>query len=309
MRGFRRLALLALVCSLFLPAVARAQNASIAGVVKDASGAVLPGVTVEVTSPALIEKTRTAVSDGAGQYKIVSLLPGIYAVTFTLSGFSTYKRDGIEVTGTQTITVNGDMKVGAVAETITVTGETPLVDVQSATVQRVATKEVIDNIPSGRLGINIAALQPGMMLGATTGNGTLQGSANAVASQDVGGTAGDTFTDLSIHGSKASEQRQTIAGLSAATIIRFGESLSSSPSFTAMQEMSVDSSGADATLAPGGGRMNYIPRDSRTARCSPATTRPSPTIRLPVCRLEACGPIRTCSRKCSTTTRATAVRS
>jgi Carboxypeptidase regulatory-like domain len=261
MRGFRRLALLALVCSLFLPAVARAQNASIAGLVRDASGAVLPGVTVEVSSPALIEKTRTAVTDGAGQYKIVSLLPGIYTVTFTLSGFSTYKRDGIEVTGTQTITVNGDMKVGAVAETITVTGETPLVDVQSATVQRVATKEVIDNIPSGRLGINIAALQPGMMLGATTGNGTLQGSANLATAQDVGGTAGDTFTDLSIHGSKASEQRQTIAGLSAATIIRFGESLSSSPSFTAMQEMSVDSSGADATLATGGVRMNYIPRD------------------------------------------------
>lgn len=89
MRGSRRLALLALVCVLFLPAVARAQNASIAGVVKDASGAVLPGVTVEVSSPALIEKTRTAVTDGAGQYKIVSLLPGIYQVIFTLSGFST----------------------------------------------------------------------------------------------------------------------------------------------------------------------------------------------------------------------------
>ena len=79
--------------------------------------------------------------------------------------------------------------------------------------------------------------------------------------QDVGGTAGDTFTDLSIHGGKASEQRQTIAGLSAATVIRFGESLSSSPSFTAMQEMSVDTSGADATLAGGGVRMNYVPRD------------------------------------------------
>ncbi len=261
MRGLRRLVLLGLVCSFMVPALARAQNASIAGVVKDASGAVLPGVTVEVASPALIEKTRTAVTDGAGQYKIVSLLPGIYAVTFTLSGFSTYKRDGIEVTGTQTITVNGDMKVGAVAETITVTGETPLVDVQSATVQRVATKEVIDSIPTGRLGINIAALQPGMMLGATTGNGTLQGSANLATAQDVGGTAGDTFTDLSIHGSKASEQRQTIAGLSAATIIRFGESLSSSPSFTAMQEMAIDSSGADASLATGGVRMNYIPRD------------------------------------------------
>src|SRR4030095_7273627 len=193
--------------------------------------------------------------------KITNLLPGLYTVTFTLSGFSTYKRDEIEVTGSQTISVNGDRKVGAVAETITVTGETPIVDVQSASVQKVMTKEVIDAVPSGRLGIQLAALQPGMILGATSGNGGLSGNANAATSQDVGGTAGDTFTDLAIHGGKASEQRQTIAGLSAATIIRFGESLSSSPSFTAMQEMSVDSSGADATLATGGVRMHYIPRD------------------------------------------------
>jgi hypothetical protein len=261
MRGFQRLALLALTCSLLVPAAARAQSASIAGVAKDASGAVLPGVTVEVASPVLIEKTREAITDGSGQFKVVALLPGTYTVTFTLSGFTTVKREGVEVTGTATTTVNADMRVGAVSETITVTGETPLVDVQSASVQRVATKEVIDAIPSGRLGINIAALQPGMILGATSGNGTLQGNANLATAQDVGGTSGDTFTDLSIHGGKASEQRQTIAGLSAATIIRFGESLSSSPSFTAMQEMSVDSSGADATLATGGVRMNYIPRD------------------------------------------------
>jgi hypothetical protein len=261
MRGFRRLALLALLCLLIVPAAARAQSASIAGVAKDASGAVLPGVTVEVASPVLIEKTREAVTDGAGQYKVINLLPGTYVVTFTLSGFTTYKRDGIEVTGTSTVSVNAEMKVGAVSETITVTGETPIVDVQSASVQRVATKEVIDAIPSGRLGINLAVLQPGMILGATSGAGTLSGNANAATAQDVGGTAGDTFTDLSIHGGKASEQRQTIAGLSAATIIRFGESLSSSPSFTAMQEMSVDSSGADATLATGGVRLNYIPRD------------------------------------------------
>jgi Carboxypeptidase regulatory-like domain len=261
MRRFWRLVLLALACLAIVPAVARAQGASIAGVVKDTSGAVLPGVTVEVSSPVLIEKTRSAVTDGAGQYKIVSLLPGVYEVTFSLTGFSTYKRDGIEVTGTQTVTVNGDMKVGAVAETITVSGETPLVDVQSASVQKVVTKEVIDAVPSGRLGIQLAALQPGMILGATSGTGALSGNANLATAQDVGGTAGDTFTDLSIHGGKASEQRQTIAGLSAATVIRFGESLSSSPSFTAMQEMSVDSSGADASLATGGVRINYVPRD------------------------------------------------
>ena len=261
MRGFMRFAVLALVSVLFVPAMARAQGASIAGVVKDTSGAVLPGVTVEAASPVLIEKTREAVTDGSGQYKIVNLLPGTYTVTFTLTGFSTVRREGVEVTGTSTAAINADMKVGTLAETITVTGETPLVDVQSASVQQVVTKEVIDNIPTGRLGINLAALQPGMILGATSGAGTLSANSNALGAQDVGGTAGDTFTDLSIHGGKASEQRQTIAGLSAATVIRFGESLSSSPSFTAMQEMSVDSSGADASLAGGGVRMNYVPRD------------------------------------------------
>ena len=151
------------------------------------------------------------------------------------------------------------MKVGSVAETITVTGETPLVDVQSAAVQKVVTKEVVDAIPTGRLGINLAALQPGIILGA---GGSVGGAnTNALGSQDVGGTAGDTFTDLAIHGGKPAEQRQTIGGVSAATTIRFGESLSSSPSFTAMQEMSVNTSGADASLAGGGVQINYVPRD------------------------------------------------
>src|SRR5262252_9143506 len=109
-------------CALLLAALlpisawAQGQTGTIAGNVKDASGAVLPGVTVEVASPALIEKTREGVTDGAGQYKIVNLLPGTYTVTFTLSGFTTYKRDGIEVTGTQTVSVNAEMKVGAVSE-------------------------------------------------------------------------------------------------------------------------------------------------------------------------------------------------
>jgi Carboxypeptidase regulatory-like domain len=261
MRGFIRLVLLALTCLSIVPAVAHAQGASIAGVVKDSSGAVLPGVTVEAASPVLIEKVRTATTDGSGQYKIIEILPGIYTVSFTLAGFSTVKHDAVEVTGSQTASVNAEMKVGTVSETITVTGETPVVDVQSATVQMQVSKEVIDNIPTGRLGINLAALQPGMILGATSGAGTLVGNANVLTAQDVGGTAGDTFTDLSIHGGKTSEQRQTIAGLSAATVIRFGESLSSSPSFTAFQEMTVDSSGGDATLAGGGVRINYIPRD------------------------------------------------
>ena len=125
--------------------------------------------------------------------------------------------------------------------------------------QKVVTKEVVDAIPTGRLGINLAALTPGIILGAGGGAGAT--NTNSLTSQDVGGTAGDTFTDLAIHGSKPSEQRQTIGGVSAATIIRFGESLSSSPSFTAMQEMSLDTSGADASMAGGGVRLNYVPRD------------------------------------------------
>ena len=156
-------------------------------------------------------------------------------------------------------------------------------DVRSAAVQKVVTKEIVDAIPTGRLGINLAALQPGIILGA--GGGVGQANTNALTSQDVGGTAGDTFTDLAIHGGKPAEQRQTIGGLSAATTIRFGESLSSSPSFTAMQEMSVNTSGADASLAGGGVQINYVPRDggntfkgllffaARTARCRAPTTR------------------------------------
>jgi hypothetical protein len=249
----------AFLCLALLPAAALAQQATIAGVAKDTSGAVLPGVTVEIASPALIEKTRSAVTDGSGQFQIIQLVPGTYSVTFTLQGFNTFKRDAVEVSGSGVVTVNADMKVGEIAETITVTGQTSLVDVRSAGVQKVVTKEIVDAVPTGRLGINLAALQPGIILGA--GGGVGVANTNALASQDVGGTAGDTFTDLSIHGGKPAEQRQTIGGLSAATTIRFGESLSSSPSFTAMQEMTVNTSGADASMAGGGVQINYVPRD------------------------------------------------
>ncbi len=129
-------AILVLVSLVVIPSIAYAQ-ASIVGTVKDASGAVLPGVTVEASSPALIEKTRSVVTSGIGQYSIENLRPGTYTVTFTLSGFATVKREGIELTGTFIATVNADMKVGGVAETITVTGETPVVDVTSTRNQQV----------------------------------------------------------------------------------------------------------------------------------------------------------------------------
>src|SRR6186713_2548988 len=137
MRRVLRQPVLLLVLGLVsVPRVGAAQVlGSVAGIVKDSSGAVLPGVTVEASSPALIEKVRTAVTDGAGQYRITELRPGDYTVTLTLAGFNTVKRDGITLTGAFTASVDAEMRVGAVEETITVTGEAPIVDVQSTTRQ------------------------------------------------------------------------------------------------------------------------------------------------------------------------------
>jgi hypothetical protein len=95
------------------------------------SGAVLPGVTVEAASPSLIEKTRTVVTDASGQYKIVDLRPGAYSVTFSLAGFATVKREGFDLSANFTASINADMKVGGLEETITVSGAAPIVDVQT----------------------------------------------------------------------------------------------------------------------------------------------------------------------------------
>jgi hypothetical protein len=142
-----------------LPSVAQAQ-ASITGVVKDPSGAILPGVTVEAQSPALIEKVRTAVTDESGRYRIVDLRPGTYAVSFTLTGFQSFRRDGVELPGTFTATVDAELRVGAIEETITVTGDTPIVDVQSIRRQTVLDNDVISSIPSSRSYNNLMQLMP-----------------------------------------------------------------------------------------------------------------------------------------------------
>src|SRR3979411_823046 len=122
-----RATLILLAWFVIVPTTAFAQPV-IAGARNDASGAVLPGVVVEASSPALIEKVRTAVTDGTGQYRIEDLRPGTYSVTFSLSGFSAYKRDGVELTGSFTATIDADLRVGSLQETVTVTGETPIVD-------------------------------------------------------------------------------------------------------------------------------------------------------------------------------------
>src|SRR4051812_14854950 len=122
----RSLYCLVLVASL-LPSLAYGQ-ATLSGVVRDASGAVLPGVTVEASSPALIERARSAVTDGGGQYRIVDLRPGEYVLRFVLQGFTTIERDRVEVAGGGGITINTDMRGGAPQGTNFVTRPTPLGD-------------------------------------------------------------------------------------------------------------------------------------------------------------------------------------
>ena len=238
--------IVAFIVLLGVPAMVRAQ-ASIAGQVKDASGAVLPGVTVEASSPALIEKVRSVVSAGSGQYRIELLPPGTYTVTFALPGFSTVKRDGIQLTGTFTATIDAELRVGEVQETITVSGETPIVDVQSAARQRVIDRELIDGLPAGRSPFAQMALIPGVSV--------------AAANQDVGGaTQLSGAITLQVHGSTGASQSLLENGLSTAALISPANSQITF-NMAASQEIAVDYSGAGADTAGGGVRMNVIPRE------------------------------------------------
>src|SRR5262249_48994324 len=171
MERFARIAGL-LLGVVLLPAAVYAQ-AAIAGQVKDTSGAVLPGPTIEASSPVLIEKARSVVSDGSGNYRIENLRPGSYTVTFTLAGFNTVKRDEILVSGSAVTTVDATLRVGAVTETITVTGETPIVDVSSTRKQVVLDHDAVQNLPSSRQYFTLAR----MATGTVGGGGDIGGSA------------------------------------------------------------------------------------------------------------------------------------
>ena len=193
MRGIVRTVIL-LASIVLIPTAALAQ-AVIAGTVKDPSGAVLPGVTVEATSPVLIEKVRTAVSDGTGQYRIEDLRPGTYTVTFTLAGFNTFKREDVELTGTFTATINAELKVGSLAETITVTGESPVVDVQNAKREMTLSNDVVKAIPTVRSYNAMVSVVPGVITNLN----------------DV--VTGTVTTQFPIHGGRNNEGRLTVDGL------------------------------------------------------------------------------------------------
>ena len=148
-RMFARAA--AAVWMIGLLASASSAQSAITGVVKDSSGGILPGVSVEASSPALIERIRTVVSDAQGRYAIVDLRPGVYRVTFTLQGFNTFVQSGIDLPSNFTATVNGELRVGAVEESVTVTGESPTVDVQNAQRTTVLSRQLLDAVPVPRI--------------------------------------------------------------------------------------------------------------------------------------------------------------
>ena len=163
-RTFGKAILVALACLILFPLAAAAQS-SIAGLVRDESGGVLPGVTVEASSPVLIEKVRTGVTDDTGRYRITDLRPGTYRVTFGLTGFATVERAGVELPANFTATLNADLKVGSLQETVTVSGETPLVDVQQASRTQVITRDFENALPTTRNIWSIGMLVPGIRMG------------------------------------------------------------------------------------------------------------------------------------------------
>ncbi len=216
------------------------ENASIVGVVQDGSGGVLPGVTVEASSDALIERTRTVVTDGSGRYNIISLRPGTYSVSFMLEGFKIVRREGVVLAGAFAATVNAALEVGALEETITVSGASPVVDLQSTQNQFVANREVLDVLPATR---------------------TMQGGASLVPG--VSYYSQGFVSTMSVHGSATADQRMYQDGM------RIGQNLTGTGSQAngtgvndlAQEELVFDAGGQSAETALGGVRMDSIPKE------------------------------------------------
>jgi hypothetical protein len=237
-------------CLVLVPVFASAQSSSISGVVKDDTGAVMPGVTVEAASPALIEKVRSTTTSGSGRFEILALRPGTYTVTFTLPGFSTVVRQGIELTSDFNATINVDLKVGTLEETLTVTGESPIVDTQSITQRVVMTAEVREALPTGR---NIQAV--GIMIPGTTiavgGGGAL--------SRDVGGSGNLQQSPLQYRGS--GDTVQTVEGIRLNNLCAQGAYSGVYWNDSSFEEFSYVTGADSAEMGQGGMRVNMVPKD------------------------------------------------
>ena len=234
-----------------LPTAAAAQTAlsgTIAGVVRDASGGVLPGVTVETSSPALIERTRVVATDDQGVYRIVGLVPGVYTVTFSLTGFTTVRREGIELTTGFTAQVNADLSVGGIEETLVVSGAAPLVDTQNVISRNVFSATVLDQLPLSK---TIRSYAP-LIVGATM----------AATSQDVAGNRGEANTSIGIHGGRGADMLYTVNGLRPASMMnQGGGSRTFSINAAAAQEITFQTGGISAESETGGVTMNVVPKE------------------------------------------------
>jgi hypothetical protein len=236
------LLLLAVAFVVMVPVLAAAQ--SVAGVVRDTSGAVLPGVSIEATSPALIEKVRTAVSDSAGQYRIENLTPGVYKIAYTLPGFTTFERDGVEITTGVTVTINADMRLGGVQETITVTGETPVVDVQNSTrVQRVLSDEVLAALPASRGYGNLLAVASGIQA-----NGIQNGGINP------------TMVFFTSRGGRSNEGTVQLDGMNVGSAFNGGGVAGYGYDTTNAQEVQLTVAGGLGEADRGGPQFNIVPK-------------------------------------------------
>jgi hypothetical protein len=233
---------LAVLAALLIPSLALAQKASLTGIVRDTSGAVLPGVTVEASSPALIEKVRSAVSDGSGQYRIIDLDPGTYQVTFSLAGFTKVVRGGVQMAGSAVFTINAEMRVGALEETITVTGETPVVDVQSTKREVVLRSDVIETIPATRTVGSLLNITPGI----TVDNNGLAPT--------------PTMTFFSARGGPTNEGRMTVNGMTVAAAFNGGGVSSYILDTVGADEVTTNVSGGLGEMEIGGPVMNIVPR-------------------------------------------------
>ncbi len=233
---------------LLLPAIVSAQSA-ISGTVRDTSGAVMPGVTVEATSPALIERSRTATTDGQGRYTIVDLRPGEYVVTASAMGFKTFRQEKIDLPGDATVSVLVAMEVGQSGETVTVQAESLNVDVENATHQQVLTRELQDAIPAPRNMQALAALVPGVRLRSGSG-----------ANPDVGGSQQMEQTYITAHGSYAVNTTVLLDGMNINSNYLDG-TIQNYVDNSIIQQSTYQTSGVGAEVSAGGVLVNQIPKD------------------------------------------------
>ena len=235
--------LLVLSLLLLAPALVSAQSA-ITGLVRDTTQAVLPGATVEATSPVLIEKNRTAVTDAQGRYTIVDLRPGIYTITISLTGFSTFKSEGLELPANFTATVNADLRVGTVEESVVVTGATPVVDVQNTQRTQVVSRDMLDSLPQARNYAGLAALMPGVRMTNT----------------DVGGNQQMEQIYMVTHGARLTDVTVQVDGMSLNSLLSDNQ-VQAYFSDAANSEVTYQTSGLGAEVSGGGVRINMIPRE------------------------------------------------